>query len=57
MMLATGVPERTLLTGRMASVDGAAPKLHIIVAPVHAKSPMGIPLLLRARAGKNVAEA
>src|SRR6185436_1869208 len=35
MMLASGVCVSVLLTGNTASVLGAAPKLHCIVAPMH----------------------
>ncbi len=34
MMFAAGVVASTLLVGRTTSVDGAAPKLHIIEAPI-----------------------
>jgi hypothetical protein len=35
MMLATGGPANTWPTGKTASVEGAAPKLHIKLAPAH----------------------
>lgn len=37
MMLAAGVPLMTLFAGRTTSVDGATPKLHCIMAPMHTR--------------------
>jgi hypothetical protein len=34
MMVAAGVPVRVRFTGSTTSVDGAAPKLHIMLAPM-----------------------
>ena len=35
IMVAAGVPVSVLFSGSTTSVEGAAPKLHIIVAPIH----------------------
>jgi hypothetical protein len=45
MMLAAGVPVSVLFSGSTTSVEGAAPKLHIIIAPMQTCIAMS-PLLL-----------
>lgn len=40
MIVAAGVPALVLLTGKTLSVAGAAPKLHIIIAPETTSCPM-----------------
>jgi len=43
MILAAGVPLRTLLAGNTVNDDGATPKLHCSIAPIHTRLPIRLP--------------